>query len=315
MSSPAISVVMPVHNGQEFLDASIGSIRAQTLRDFEFVIVDDGSKDRTAEILQWHAAEDPRIRIIAQTPKGIAAALNRGIQAASAPLIARMDADDVAKPERLARQFETLLRHPEAALIGSSYEVIDRASRLQRRVSLPTTPEEIDKTLMQQNCIAHPTVLMRRDCVLDVGGYRAAFLHCEDYDLWLRLGESHDLLNIDEPLLSYREHAAQLTWGDTEQRILSELGARVSARCRRAGAADPAEGIDRIARRHLLDFGLGDAEIETYIVARALDSAREAGRAGNPRAALAAFHLARRQKSLSLPTMLRFWLACARSVF
>ncbi len=311
MSAPAISVVMPVHNGQAFLDEAIRSIRAQTLGDFEFIIVDDGSSDRTPEILQRHAAEDPRILIIEQAPAGVTEALNHGIESASGSLIARMDADDVAKPWRLGRQVEALSQFPAAAVIGSNYEVIDRTGRVQRSVSLPTDPEQIREALSQRNCIAHPTVLMRRDAVLAVGGYRRAFLRCEDYDLWLRLGERYDLLNVDEPLIWYREHPAQLTWGHVEQRILSELAARASARCRRAGQADPADGIDTITRYHLWGFGLGDAEIGTQIVARALDAAREAGRAGNRRAAWAAFRLARRQHHLAWPTTARFWFAYA----
>jgi glycosyl transferase family 2 len=311
MPAPAISVVLPVRNGQAFLDEAIGSIRAQSFGDFEFIIVDDGSDDATAEIARRHAAEDPRIRIIAQAPAGIAAALNRGIESASAPLIARMDADDVAMPRRLERQLEALSRYPAAAVIGSSFVVIDRMGRALRSEHVPTRPDEIHAKLEENNCIAHPTVLMRRDAVLGVGGYRRAFLHCEDYDLWLRLAEKYELLNIDEPLLHYREHPGQLTWGGVEQRILSVLAVGLSARRRRAGQLDPAEGVERIQRHHLRLFGLGEAEIASQIVARALDAAQEASRAGNPRAAWSAYGLARRQQALAWPIAARFWRACA----
>jgi glycosyltransferase involved in cell wall biosynthesis len=315
MPAPAISVVLPVRNGQAFLDEAIRSIRAQSFGDFEFIVVDDGSDDATAEIARRHAADDPRIRIIAQAPAGIVAALNRGIETASAPLIARMDADDIAMPRRLERQLEALSRDPSAAVIGSSFVVIDRMGRDLRSVHMPTRPDEIRAKLEESNCIAHPTVLMRRDAVLGVGGYRRAFLHCEDYDLWLRLAEKHGLLNIDEPLLRYREHAGQLTWGGVEQRILSVLAAGISARRRQAGEVDPAEGVERIERHHLRAFGLSEAEIAKHIVARALGAAQEASRAGNPQAAWRAYGLARGQQRLTWPIMARFWRACAGARF
>ena len=312
MISLAVSVVMPVRDGQAFVDDAVRSIRTQSHRDIEFIVVDDGSCDGTRGILDRHAADDPRIRIIAQPALGIVAALNHGIEAASGSLIARMDADDIAKPERLARQVEALSRHPRAALVGSGYEVIDGAGRVLRLASVPTSPGEIRAALVHGNCIAHPTVLMRRDAVLAVGGYRRAFLQCEDYDLWLRLSERYDLLNIDEPLLQYREHSAQLTWRHLEQRILSELAARESARWRSLGRSDPAEGIGPVTRRDLQEFGLGESEVSARIVVRALDAAREAGRAGNQPAVRRALSLAWQQKGLPWRLSFRFWVACAR---
>jgi hypothetical protein len=142
-----------------------------------------------------------------------------------------------------------------------------------------------------------------------VGGYRQACLLCEDYDLWLRLDEHHDLLNIDEPLLLYREHPGQVTWLYLEQRIFSELAARISARHRRAGQPDPLVRNKLATRSFLHDEGMGDADISSEIVRRALDAAREASRAGHRKAAWAAFVLARKQQRLGLPVRLRFCLA------
>jgi glycosyltransferase involved in cell wall biosynthesis len=314
MSPPMISVIMPVRDGQTFLDECIQSIFAQTVRDFEFIVVDDGSKDRTAEILRRHASQDPRLRIVTQAPAGIVAALNRAIEQSLGSMLARMDADDIAKPHRFARQIEVLSQHPSAAAVGSACEVIDRAGRVIRLIHFPTTPAQIRERLLQANCIAHPTVLMRRDAVLAAGGYRRAFPHCQDYDLWLRLSEDYDLLNIDDPLLRYRQHSGQATWFNLEERILSELGTQISARCRRAGEADPAKGLEAITRGDLRKFGMSDAEIDAQIVARALDAAREAARANNRRAAWEAFRLARRQRRLAWPIAARFWLACTGAV-
>jgi glycosyltransferase involved in cell wall biosynthesis len=309
MSAPPISVVMPVHNGEDFLDQAIDSIRGQTYRDFEVIVVDDGSTDRTAEILRRHAAEDGRLRVVTQQHAGVATALNRGLEVASGPYIARMDADDIAAPNRLGRQLELLSQHSSAAALGSSYTVIDRAGHVLRTVHMPTTSASIREALQRTNCMAHPTVLMRRDAVMAVGGYRHACLLCEDYDLWLRLDEQHDLLNVDEPLLMYREHPGQVTWLHLEQRIFSELAARISARHRRAGKLDPLVRGKPATRSFLHDQGMGDADIRSEIVRRALDAAREASRAGHRKAAWAAFALARKQQRLRWPVMLGFCLA------
>lgn len=311
MPGPLISVVMPVRDGEVFLEEAIASIRAQTLRDLEILVVDDGSRDGTMAILRRHAAEDPRLRIVAQPPSGIAVALNRGIGEATAPLIARMDADDIAKPHRLATQLEALNRHPAVAALGSAYEVIDPSGRIRRRVQLPTSPSEISKLLETSNCIAHPTVVMRREAVTAVGGYRQAFLKCEDYDLWLRLDEKAELLNLEESLLLYREHSGQETWWNVEQRILSELGAKQLALRRRGGLADPIESGGPITRECLRALGLADATISEQIVVRALAAAAEARVASDPRAAWATFRLALRQRRLSMLETARFWRACA----
>ncbi len=309
MTAPLVSVVMPVRDGAAFLDPAIASIRAQTHRALELILVDDGSRDATPEILERHAGEDPRLRCLFLGATGVAAALNTGIGQATGAFIARMDADDIARPDRLARQLDVLSRHPAAALVGSSYEVIDSHGRKLRAVHLPTAPDEIRERLATANCIAHPTVLLRREALDAVGGYRAAFRHCEDYDLWLRLAERYELLNIDEPLLLYREHHGQVTWSDLEQRIISVLAAGVAAAARRAGRADPAEHLALADREFLRRAGMTEGEIRSRIVARAFDAAREAGRAGNPQASREAFRLARRQQALPWRLALRFRLA------
>jgi len=309
MPSPPISVVMPVNNGQAFLDEAVCSIRAQTFQDFELIVVDDGSRDATPEILRHHAVVDRRIRIVTQSQAGVVAALNNGIAASGGPYLARMDADDVTKPDRLARQLDILARHPNVAAIGSGYDVIDRAGRVRRQVTMPIDPEVIRTTLDRTNCMAHSTVLMRRDAVIAAGGYRGAFRHCEDYDLWLRLVEHHDLLNVDEPLLLYREHPGQLTWRNLEQRILSELGAHISASHRRRGRPDPADRSALISADVLRELGMSDTDIRAQIVRRALNATREARRAGHWNAAFAAFALARQQGALPWRSTIHFLLA------
>ncbi|MBV9784206.1 MAG: glycosyltransferase [Acidisphaera sp.] len=299
----AVSVVLPVRNGAQFVGQAIASIGRQTFEDFELVIVDDGSEDATPAILARAAAADRRIRVMTQPPLGLVASLNRAIADASAELIARMDADDVAAPERLGRQTAALAAHPGTAAIGSAWRIIDGAGTPLGVIRPPISPAAIRARLQTANCMAHPTVLMRRQAVLAAGGYRA-FPMCEDYDLWLRLSERHDLRNLGEPLLDYRRHPGQCTWHGLEQRILSELAALAAARCRRSGLADPADGIDLPTADFLLGLGMTQACLRSEITGRALGAARDAMAAGNRTAAEAALTLARRQGGARLRTRL-----------
>ena len=222
---PLVSVVMPVRNAARFLEEAAESVLAQGLADLELIAVDDGSSDETPAVLRALAARDPRLKILTTPAAGIVPALQAGIAAAKGEFVARMDADDIAATERLERQVAALRADPSLALIGSAITLIDEAGHKLREVSYPASPAEIRLALPSRNCFAHPTVLMRRDALLAVGGYRSAFALCEDYDLWLRLAERFDLANLPEPLLRYRLHPGQSSWTRLEQRIVSELAA------------------------------------------------------------------------------------------
>ncbi|MDQ4061967.1 MAG: glycosyltransferase [Pseudomonadota bacterium] len=312
MSTPSVSVLMSVYNGAPFLDAAIDSIRAQSFDDFEFIIIDDGSTDATPAILARHAVADPRIRILSQRNLGLIAALNRGLAEASGVYVARMDADDIAKPHRLERQIGMLDSDRRLVLVGSRYEVIDAQGAVLRPGDVPTDPARIRETLDRTNCIAHPTVLMRRDAVLAAGGYRRAYLLCEDYDLWLRLAEAGDLLNLPDRLLSYRHYPGKLVWKRLEQQVLSELAARAAARRRRAGLDDPTGAIDLITRDVLRSLDVGEREIGFEITRRALQTARRSRAAGDPESAATAIDLARGQPRTSLYDAAYYWLMRAK---
>src|ERR1700726_1508117 len=118
-SPPTISVLMPVYNAERYVAEAVESILSQTFADFEFIIIDDGSKDRSLAILEEYAARDPRIRLVSRPNTGIVKALNQGLALASGELVARMDADDIAMPERLAKQRDYLADHPECVMVGS----------------------------------------------------------------------------------------------------------------------------------------------------------------------------------------------------
>lgn len=301
---------MPVRDGAAHLAAALDSIRRQSLADLEIVVVDDGSRDGTAAILAAAAAADARVRPIRQAAAGIVPALNRAIEAARAPLLARMDADDLAMPGRLALQTAFLAHHPAVAAVGGACQLIDAGGRAVGLWRPPTDPAAVAAGLMEGNCLSHPTVTMRREAVLQAGLYRAAFVQCEDYDLWLRLVERHRLANLPEVVLAYRLHPGQATWQGLERRILGELGALACAARRRAGAPDPAAGAAAIDRAFLAAILPPGTDLGAAVAGRALAAARSAAAVGQGRAAWAGLRLAARQRQAGLAPRLR-WLRAA----
>jgi glycosyltransferase involved in cell wall biosynthesis len=305
---------MPVRDGARHVGAALDSILRQGFRDFECIACDDGSADGTPAILARLAAADARLRVLRLPRAGIVAALNAGLAASRAAWVARMDADDIAAPDRLACQMAAAARYPEVAAIGGAWRVVGADGAPRRVMVPPTEPDAIAAALMHHNPLAHPTMLLRRDAVLALGGYRAAFRSAEDYDLWLRLSESHPLRAVPEVLLDYREHGGQTAWREIEQRVFAELGARAAARARRAGLPDPADGAAAIDHAWLRDAGVSEAEIVATLTSRALGTAKDALAAGQGRAARAALRLLRAQPGLRPRTRVHAALLFLRSL-
>jgi hypothetical protein len=297
MASPLVTVLLPVRDGARYLDAALDSIRGQSLADIEILAVDDGSRDATPALLARHAAKDPRLRVLARPAEGLVAALNLGLAAARAPLVARMDADDVAAPERLARQAAAFAARPALAALGTACRLIDAEGVPQGMLRFPEAPEAVHAALRHANCLAHPTVMLRRDAVLALGGYRPAFEMAEDYDLWLRLSERHEVANLAEPLLDYREHPRQASRVAVAQRILSELAARRCAERRAEGLAEAAPA-GRVTRADLLALGLPEPRLSREVALRAIGAARAAARAGDVAAAQVALAVARAERGI-----------------
>jgi len=236
VSLPAISVLLPVFNAERYLGAALESVLAQTFTDFECVIVDDGSTDTSPTILAQYAAHDGRIRIIRQENMGIVAALNRGLAECRAPLVARMDADDICLPQRLATQLDYLDKHPEVVAVGTAFQLMSAAGVPGPVVRHPRSAQTIRRGLRSGNRLGHPTVVMRRDAVLAAGGYREALRHAEDYDLWTRLAEGYRLANLPECLLLYQIHGGQISWSQAEAQAMATLAVRgLAAQRMRAG--------------------------------------------------------------------------------
>jgi glycosyltransferase involved in cell wall biosynthesis len=260
MPTPLVTVLLPVRDGAPFLDAALASIRAQTLAELEILVVDDGSRDATPVLLARHAAEDARLRVLTRGASGLVAALNLGLAEARAPLVARMDADDVAAPARLERQAREFHARPALAVLGTACRLTDASGMVRGVMRFPEAPDAVRAALSHANCVAHPSVMLRRDAARAAGGYRAAFVMAEDYDLWLRLSRRHEVANLPEALLDYREHPAQASRVAVAQRILSELAAR---RCAERVAEGLPEAAPRtpVTRADLLALGLTDARL------------------------------------------------------
>ena len=208
---PRVSVALPVHNCERYVAEAIESILAQTFTDFEFLIVDDGSTDGTLSILNRFAARDSRIRVISRPNTGIVGALNEMLGLARADLVARMDADDVALPVRFERQVRYLDEHPECVMVGSRVTIIDPDGDALTEMGDALSHEQIVTDLLNYKgqMVYHPAVIYRRKAVLDLGGYRPECREAEDLDLFLRLAEVGQIVNLPEPLLKYREHRAK----------------------------------------------------------------------------------------------------------
>jgi glycosyltransferase involved in cell wall biosynthesis len=203
-SLPKVSVVMAVWNpDRAYVTAAIRSILEQTFRDLELVIVEDPS-ERLVDPFEF---ADDRIRLIQRERRGsLGSALNDGIAAARAALIARIDADDVAMPQRIERQYEFMQQHPEITVYGSRIRVIDDSGATVGRRMLPLAHDEIASALRRYNCISHPSVMFRKAPVVAVGGYHHERI-AEDYDLWCRLLlAGARFANSDEELVLYRFH-------------------------------------------------------------------------------------------------------------
>jgi glycosyltransferase involved in cell wall biosynthesis len=210
MTPPKVSVLMPVYNGECYMREAIESILAQTFTDFEFIIVDDGSTDGTPAILAQYARHDPRMVILTnEANRGLVPSLNRGLEAARGQYVARMDADDVSLPERLARQVAYLDQHPEVGVLGTNIAYIDAEGRLLHG-GRPKDPQPLSPTLLRwlllwRCAIYHPTVMLRRSILAETGlAYDPAFRHAEDRDLWTRLGPYTLIASLPEVLVYYR---------------------------------------------------------------------------------------------------------------
>lgn len=229
-AAPRISCLLPVYNGEEFLAEAVRSILSQTYRDFELVIVDDGSSDSSPQILAALAAEDGRIRVVRRENGGIVAALNTGLAVCRGEYVARMDADDIALPDRFQFQLDYLDAHLGCVLVGGVARSLKSDGSIggrttggrHLRTDLSAFPPKIAVSM-------HPLITVRREALQAIGGYRAAFPHAEDYDLFIRLSKLGGIDNPDKELLIYRRHEGAISLKHLEAQERSAALAEVDA--------------------------------------------------------------------------------------
>jgi glycosyltransferase involved in cell wall biosynthesis len=234
-NQPTVSILIPAHNAGRFIEETLVSVLAQTFTDFECLVINDGSTDRTAEIVEKFLT-DRRVRLINLAKVGLCTALNQGLELCRAPLVARMDADDVMLPERLAVQLAFMEAKPEIAGCSSDFSLISDTGFHIGEVRCPlTSVDAIEKHLRAggQLIYSHPTVMYRREIVLALGGYRSEYFPCEDVDLFVRMLEiGKPVLNLPTALIKLRVHSASVsstsavTQFHTNKLIFRNLAAR-----------------------------------------------------------------------------------------
>lgn len=241
---PGVTILLPVYNQQQYIGACIESLLSQTFTDFELLIINDGSTDDSARICKGY--DDPRIRLLHNDHnRGIIYTLNRGLEQAKAPLIARMDADDLAMPKRLALQHSYMQKHPEIGGVASWIIKIDESGKKLRDVSelINDDPTYVAWRLMYDNPIAHTTMMFPTGLVREMGGYSKKALHTEDYDLWSRIHRVRPIHILPEYLIYYRVHnkslshvyrpdqelvASQIAWQNLQHSLGHEVDSRLA---------------------------------------------------------------------------------------
>jgi glycosyltransferase involved in cell wall biosynthesis len=246
--TPRVSVVLAARNEEAAIGGAVESILAQTLGDWELIVVDDGSSDRTADIVAGYG--DERITVLRRRPSGLPASLNAGLRAARGPLIARQDADDRSLPQRLERQVDFLDQRPDVIVLGSRWIEVDSKGR-RRRPRARVVTGDLTQRLVGFNPITHATAIFRRDAVLALGGYDESLPYAADYDLWLRVAASGALVwNLDVELAVRMMSGGNMSALRERSQLLEELTIRWrDVRRRRAAGVSAAGQLAQIAAR------------------------------------------------------------------
>jgi glycosyltransferase involved in cell wall biosynthesis len=258
---PQLSVVLPIYNASRFLRAALDSVLEQDFREFECIAIDDGSTDESPAILEEYQARDRRVRALHQGNVGLVDTLNRGIALSRAPLIARIDADDVCLPGRFTTQMQHFRGRNDLGVLGGQIQLIDENGLPLRLVTYPAGGKELETFLHRGSPVAHPAVMLRKAAVERVGLYRRAFKHAEDYDLWLRVHEAgYAIENVNAPVIEYRQHSENVSVVHRRQQAIATLAAQGAHRARMAGLSDPTADLDSLDERV---FALFPAELMT----------------------------------------------------
>lgn len=203
MKNPKVSVIMAVYNGMPYLREAVKSVLHQTYKDFEFIIIDDASTDKTWKYLK--SLQDKRIKLIRNSKNlGLAASLNKGLKIAKGDYIARMDADDVSLAKRFEKQLEFLEKNPDVDLCGTWAYLVDESDKVVGEKKFPTQDKMIKKALAIYSSIIHPTFFAKKDFFIKVGGYDKKYEYVEDYEILLRAKRDFKFANLPVKLFKWR---------------------------------------------------------------------------------------------------------------
>lgn len=209
---PLVSVIIPCYNAEKFVEAAVRSIMLQSYSNLEIIVINDCSTDSTFNILKKLSAEDSRIKLLMNEKNfGLVSTLNKGISVSNGKYIARMDADDISHVNRISIQVKYLESHEAVAMCGGNYILIDEQGREKGRLKYPKGDENIKAELLFYCPFCHPTVMMRRNVLNEIGLYNEGLVPAEDYELWIRIAEKFPLENLPDFLLYYRWHGNNVT--------------------------------------------------------------------------------------------------------
>lgn len=232
MAEPLVSIVMPNYNEAPFLRVALDSILKQTWKNFECIIVDDGSSDGSREIIQEYAQKDPRIIFLANEKNLlICKTLNRGLGVARGKYVARMDSDDVCMPNRLETQvrFLELPENSRVGVVGSSVKVINEHGEQVGEKKFPLGDTDIRNMIWYQTPIQHSSAMIRKQAIEECGNYDNDYVYAEDLELWVKIGQKYELRNLPETLVQYRVHGTNDIFKHQKRMIKNALRVRKKA--------------------------------------------------------------------------------------
>lgn len=261
---PTVTVLMPVYNGGRYLEVAIQSILQQTLKDWEFLIIDDGSTDSTPQILNEYARRDHRFTIVRNSENiGIPQSLNKGISLSSGKYLARMDSDDISLSDRFEKQVDYLERHPFIGICGTWVKTT--GSRKNIIIKYPRNHDTIVCAQLFASALAHPSVMMRRDTLEKHGlMYSTQFPYAQDYEFWVRCSNHTRLANLDEVLLILRQHDNKI--GEKKKQDQSMAARRVREVQFRELGINPGETEVAVHEKILLEAWEADRDFLINVV-------------------------------------------------
>lgn len=264
-----VSVLMPVYNGACYLQEAIDSILGQTYKDFEFIIVDDGSTDESVTIIAENAAKDSRIVLLRnEKNSGICVTLNKGIDIAKGEYIVRMDCDDISFPERIEHQVAFMDERPDIGVAGCYINVF-YSNHPERHSVYPfdVDPYECRAGLLFATCVAHPAVIIRKSVLVEYNvRYDDYFRGMEDYYLWWQISKYAKITNIPELLLHYRLHAKQVTQTQVNEDFIRRQREFLTQRIADIGVNLTTDEINVIERYLVANNSFDDEKLESFII-------------------------------------------------